>query len=103
MTPHLDFDRSLGPADVPQLDADLTDGLRERAYLLMTGHPIAATHLVLAAALIAPTCPAEQDVADYFTDLVADITIQLGIIHRRAVNRRRQRQSTKPDRGEQLS
>lgn len=56
----------------------------------MQAHPIAAAHLVLAAASIAPTCAAEQNVADEFSFVIVDFAQQLGVLHQRAVNRRAQ-------------
>lgn len=69
---------------------DLADSFRTQSFHLMQAHPIAAAHLVLAAASIAPTCPAEQDVADEFSFVIVDFAQQLGVLHRRAVNRRAQ-------------
>ena len=69
---------------------DLADSFRTQSFHLMQAHPIAAAHLVLAAASIAPTCPAEQDVADEFSFVIVDFAQQLGVLHRRAVNRRTQ-------------
>jgi len=69
---------------------DLADNFRTQSFHLMQAHPIAAAHLVLAAASIAPTCAAEQDVADEFAYAIADFAQQLGLLHRRAVNRRAQ-------------
>lgn len=63
---------------------ELAVGFRDRAYELMDDHPIAAAHLVLAAATLAPTCAHEQDVADHFTYLVADFAQGLARVHRRA-------------------
>jgi hypothetical protein len=71
-------------------DADLADGFRTQSFHLMQAHPIAAAHLVLAAASIAPTCAAEQEVADEFSYLIADFAQQLRLIHQRAVRRRAQ-------------
>lgn len=45
--------------------SEFADKLRSRAGQLMRTHPAAATHLVLAAASIAPTCPHEQLVAEH--------------------------------------
>lgn len=67
---------------------DLADCFRTQSFHLMQAHPIAAAHLVLAAASIAPTCAAEQDVADEFSFVIVDFAQQLGVLHRRAVNRR---------------
>lgn len=71
-------------------DTDLADNFRTQSFHLMEAHPIAAAHLVLAAASIAPTCDAEQDVADQFSFVIVDFAQQLGVLHRRAVNRRAQ-------------
>lgn len=75
---------------VASTDVDLADSFRTQSFHLMQAHPIAAAHLVLAAASIAPTCAAEQDVADEFAYAIADFAQQLGILHRRAVSRREQ-------------
>jgi hypothetical protein len=69
-------------------DTDLADSFRTQSFHLMQEHPIAAAHLVLAAASIAPTCDAEQDVADQFSYVIVDFAQQLGVLHRRAVLRR---------------
>lgn len=69
---------------------DLADSFRTQSFHLMQAHPIAAAHLVLAAASIAPTCAAEQDVADEFSFVIVDFAQQLDVLHRRAVNRRAQ-------------
>lgn len=69
-------------------DTDLADSFRTQSFHLMQEHPIAAAHLVLAAASIAPTCDAEQDVADQFSYVIVDFAQQLGLLHRRAVLRR---------------
>ena len=45
----------------------LADSFRTQSFHLMEAHPIAAAHLFLAAASIAPTCDAEQDVANQFS------------------------------------
>lgn len=63
--------------------SDLADTLRSRAGELMRTHPSAATHLVLAAASIAPTCPDEEMVAEYYAELTAPLTQQLAGIHHR--------------------
>ena len=62
---------------------EFADKLRSRAGELMRTHPVAATHLVLAAASIAPTCPHEQLVAEHYADLTAPLTQQLASLHRR--------------------
>lgn len=69
-------------------DADLADDFRTQSFHLMQAHPIAAAHLVLAAASIAPTCAAEQEVADEFSYVIADFAQQLGILHQRELRRR---------------
>lgn len=69
-------------------DADLADDFRTKSFHLMQAHPIAAAHLVLAAASIAPTCAAEQEVADEFSYVIADFAQQLGILHQRELRRR---------------
>lgn len=69
-------------------DSELADSFRTQSFHLMTTHPIAAAHLVLAAASIAPTCDAEQEVADQFSYVIVDFAQQLGVLHRRAVTRR---------------
>lgn len=71
-------------------DTDLADSFRTQSFHLMQAHPIAAAHLVLAAASIAPTCAAEQDVADEFSFVIVDFAQKLGVLHHRAVNRRGQ-------------
>ncbi|WP_267381400.1 MULTISPECIES: hypothetical protein [unclassified Sphingomonas] len=63
--------------------SEFADKLRSRAGELMRTHPAAATHLVLAAASIAPTCPHEQLVAEHYADLTAPLTQQLASLHRR--------------------
>ena len=68
----------------PAAPEDLAVGLRDRAYELMDDHPIAAAHLVLAAASLAPTCEGEKEVAEHFTYLVADFAQGLARVHRRA-------------------
>ncbi len=68
-------------------DTDLAYNFRTQSFYLMEAHPIAAAHLVLAAASIAPTCDAEQDVADQFSYVIFDFAQQLGVLHRRAVGR----------------
>lgn len=72
---------------------DLADGFRTQSFHLMQAHPIAAAYLVLAAASIAPTCPAEQDVADKFAYAIADFAQQLGVLHCRVVTQREQKAS----------
>ena len=70
---------------------ELADGFRTRAFHLMDEHPIAAAHLVLAAASMAPECAAEKEVADEFAFVIAGFTQQLKILHHRAVTKRTQR------------
>jgi len=77
---------SMTPGDIS--DAELADSFRTQSFHLMQEHPIAAAHLVLAAASIAPTCDAEQDVADQFSYVIVDFAQQLGVLHRRAVCKR---------------
>lgn len=79
-------------SDIPEhkADADLADDFRTQSFHLMQAHPIAAAHLVLAAASIAPTCAAEREVADEFSYVIADFAQQLRRIHQRAVRRRAQ-------------
>lgn len=67
---------------------ELADDFRTRAFHLMDEHPIAAAHLVLAAASMAPECAAEKEVADEFAFVIADFTQQLKILHHRAVAKR---------------
>lgn len=67
---------------------ELADDFRTRAFHLMDEHPIAAAHLVLAAASMAPECAAEKEVADEFAFMLADFTQQLKILHHRAVTKR---------------
>ncbi len=71
-------------------DADLADCFRTQSFHLMQAHPVAAAHLVLAAASLAPTCDAEQDVADQFSYVITDFAQQLGILHQREIRRRAQ-------------
>lgn len=77
-----------GQAGVHTPAEELADDLRTRAFHLMDEHPIAAAHLVLAAASIAPECAAEKEVADEFSFVIADFTQQLKILHHRAVTTR---------------
>ena len=73
-----------------EADADLADDFRTQSFHLMQAHPIAAAHLVLAAASIAPTCAAEREVADEFSYMIADFAQHLRRIHQRAMRRRAQ-------------
>jgi len=80
------------PSTEPILPCDtsetaLADSFRTQSFHLMEAHPIAAAHLVLAAASIAPTCDAEQDVADQFSYVIVNFAQQFGVLHRRAVGR----------------
>ena len=68
-------------------DVDFADDLRTQSFHLMEAHPIAAAHLVLAAASIAATSPAEQDVADQFSYVIVDFAQELMILHKRARDR----------------
>lgn len=68
-------------------DVDFADDLRTQSFHLMETHPIAAAHLVLAAASIAATCPAEQDVADEFSYVIVDFAQELMVLHRQARDR----------------
>ncbi|MBB5713052.1 hypothetical protein [Sphingomonas xinjiangensis] len=71
-------------------DADLADDFRTQSFHLIEAHPIAAAHLVLAAASIAPECDAEKDLADEFSYLIVDFAQELRILHARAIARRAQ-------------
>ncbi|MDK8187121.1 MULTISPECIES: hypothetical protein [Sphingomonas] len=77
-----------GQAGVHTPAEELADDLRTRAFHLMDEHPIAAAHLVLAAASIAPECAAKKEVADEFSFVIANFTQQLKILHHRAVTTR---------------
>lgn len=59
-----------------------------RGRLSKNEHDEWLAHLVLAAASIAPTCAAEQEVADEFSYVIADFAQQLGILHQRELRRR---------------
>lgn len=72
----------------PSSPEEIADDFRTRAFHLMDAHPIAAAHLVLAAASIAPECAAEKEVADEFSFVIAEFTQQLKILHHRAVAKR---------------
>lgn len=78
------------PLEVPiQITDDqsperLAAAFRAQAYDLMDMSPIAAAHLVLAAATLAPECDDERDVADQFSFVMADFAIGLARIHHRA-------------------
>ena len=69
---------------LPNAPEGLAVVLRDRAYELMDHNPIAAAHLVLAAASLAPTSEDEREVAEHFTYLVADFAQGLARIHHRA-------------------
>lgn len=62
---------------------EFADEIRAAAGKLMHSYPAAATHLVLAAASISPTCPDEKGVAEYYADLLAPFTEQISRIHHR--------------------
>ena len=86
----LEKQTSESPRDERMSDRDLADCFRTQSFHLMQAHPVAAAHLVLAAASLAPTCDAEQDVADQFSYVIADFAQQLAILHQREVRRRSQ-------------
>ncbi|WP_242121231.1 hypothetical protein [Sphingomonas lacusdianchii] len=64
--------------------------LRAQAYTVMDVSPVAAAHLVLAAATLAPECDDERDVADQFSFVMADFAMGLAKIHHRARMRNQQ-------------
>ena len=66
----------------------IADSLRAYAFDLMDRSPIAAAHLVLAAATLAPECDDERNVADEFSFVMADFAIGLAKVHHRAWLRR---------------
>lgn len=66
----------------------IADSLRSYAFDLMDRSPIAAAHLVLAAATLAPECDDERNVADEFSFVMADFAIGLAKVHHRARLRR---------------
>ncbi|QQV79285.1 hypothetical protein H5J25_18725 (plasmid) [Sphingomonas aliaeris] len=77
----------------PEIPAQIADdqssesiaaAFRAQAYDLMDRSPIAAAHLVLAAATLAPECDDERDVADQFSFVMADFAMGLARIHHRA-------------------
>lgn len=78
------------PLEVPTQIADdhspesLAAAFRAQAYDLMDKSPIAAAHLVLAAATLAPECDDERDVAEQFSFVMADFAIGLARIRHRA-------------------
>ncbi|MET0375361.1 MAG: hypothetical protein ABW128_14035 [Rhizorhabdus sp.] len=63
---------------------ELADSFRTQAWHLMERHPVVGAHLVLAAAALAPICDDERDVAEELSDLIADFTVELGMLHARA-------------------
>ena len=67
-----------------QSSASIAAAFREQAYDLMDRSPIAAVHLVLAAATLAPECDDKRDVADQFSFVMADFAMGLARIHHRA-------------------
>ncbi|TVV76423.1 hypothetical protein [Sphingomonas solaris] len=69
--------------DGPVSPEDLADSFRTQSYHLMELHPIVGAHLVLAAASLAPTCDDERDVAEEFSDLIAEFAIELRRLHAR--------------------
>lgn len=78
------------PPEVPtqvahdQSSESIAAAFRAQAYDLMDRSPIAAAHLVLAAATLAPECDDERDVADQFSFVMADFAMGLARIHHRA-------------------
>lgn len=84
----IDSDRHGPDSGCPSSPEEIADDFRTRAFHLMDEHPIAAAHLVLAAASIAPECAAEKEVADEFSFVIAEFTQQLKILHHRAVVKR---------------
>lgn len=67
-----------------QSSESIAAAFRAQAYDLMDRSPIAAAHLVLAAATLAPECDDERDVADQFAFVMADFAMGLSRIHHRA-------------------
>ena len=63
--------------------AELAAEYRTLAFEVMERSNVAAAHLVLAAATLAPACEQEREVADYFGKVVAAFAAQLAAIHRR--------------------
>ncbi len=74
--------------DGPISAEDLADSFRAQAWHLTERHPMVGACLVLAAASLAPTCDDERDVADEFSDLIADFAGELGRLHAREKARR---------------
>ena len=70
--------------DDDQSSESIAAAFRAQAYDLMDRSPIAAAHLVLAAATLAPECDDERDVADQFSFVIADFAMGLARIHHRA-------------------
>jgi len=81
------------PPELPTQAADdqssecIAAAFRAQAYDLMDKSPIAAAHLVLAAATLAPECDDERDVAEQFSFVMADFAMGLARIHHRARRR----------------
>ena len=73
-------------ADDPPSES-IAAAFRAQAYDLMDRSPIAAAHLVLAAATLAPECDDERDVADQFSFVMADFAMGLAKLHHRARGR----------------
>jgi len=67
-----------------QSSESIAAAFRAQAYDLMDRSPIAAAHLVLAAATLAPECDDERDIADQFSFVMADFAMGLAKIHHRA-------------------
>jgi hypothetical protein len=67
-----------------QSSESIAAAFRAQAYDLMDKSPVAAAHLVLAAATLAPECDDERDVADQFSFIMADFAMGLARIHDRA-------------------
>lgn len=67
-----------------QSSESIAAAFRAQAYDLMDRSPVAAAHLVLAAATLAPECDHERDVADQFSFVMADFAMGLARIHHRA-------------------
>ena len=70
------------------LSESIAASLRAYAFDLTDRSPIAAAHLVLAAATLAPECDDERNVADELFFVMADFAIGLAKIDHRARQRR---------------
>lgn len=82
-------------ADSAGVPEELAAEYRTLAYKVMDRSPVAAAHLVLAAASLAPECEQEREVADHFAELVSGFAAQLAAIHHR-------RRSARLRRGESI-